>query len=133
VQRRHTKRHVSTTRRLPPCMAPATNPEAGLRDRITHISAGACAHTRELASACNRIHALNVKSHTHTCIDVYNVYAFVSGRIHTCFRECAQTYARNNHVLWLNIKRFSNQISHAYMCLHILLYRSLSLCFFFHA
>jgi hypothetical protein len=47
VQRRHTKRHVSTTHRLFPCMAPATSPEAGLRDRITLMRAGACSHTRE--------------------------------------------------------------------------------------
>ncbi len=31
----------------PLCMAPATSPEAGLRDRVTHIRAGACVYTRE--------------------------------------------------------------------------------------
>ena len=35
-----------------------------------------------------------------------------------CFRECAQTHARNNHVHvpWLKIERFSNQFSYAYIC-----------------
>ena len=38
------------------CMAPATRPEAGLRDRITHMRAGACVNTRARAAPCDRIH-----------------------------------------------------------------------------
>ena len=38
------------------CMAPATHPEAGLRDRITHMRAGAYVNTRASAAPCDRIH-----------------------------------------------------------------------------
>jgi hypothetical protein len=47
-----------THRNLTPtaCMAPATNPEAELRDRITHMRAGAYVNTRAWAAPCDRTH-----------------------------------------------------------------------------